>query len=110
MRHSVATPTYLFRRTLENIFSYLTSRSQVIPASVAPLLSQQTFPTLSPKGWIPQYTMVTFRPDISYETVRWKAERQTKIIAGLGWCGTAVGILGFIIAGLRLYQRSRVFN
>lgn len=78
--------------------------------SVGPLLSQQTFPTTSPAGWIPQYTMVSFRPDISYETVKRKAERQQKILAGLGWCGTAGGILGLTYAGLKLFQRSRLFN
>ena len=108
MRHSVTTLGYRFRKALDNLLYSLNWKHVTAKDVTAPLLDK-TFIN-SPSGWLPLYTMVTFRPDISYETVKWKAERQSKILAGLGWCGTAIGILGFAVAGLRLYQRSRAFN
>ncbi|EJD05820.1 FAD/NAD-binding domain-containing protein [Fomitiporia mediterranea MF3/22] len=107
MRHSVATPSYLFLRALNNLFSLVTSKSQGIPSSVVPLLSRTPFPSLSPAGWIPLYTMVTFRPDISYSTAKQKAERQQKILTNLGWLTSAMGILGVGFAALKLGQHAR---
>ncbi|KAI5122069.1 hypothetical protein M0805_006052 [Coniferiporia weirii] len=107
MRHSVATPSYLFLRALDNLFSLLTSRSQAAPSSVGPLLSRVPFPSTSPAGWIPLYTMVTFRPDISYSTAKHKAERQQKIVTRLGWLGAAIAITSVGMAALRLGERFR---
>ncbi|OCB84241.1 FAD/NAD-binding domain-containing protein [Sanghuangporus baumii] len=110
MRHSVATPSYLFLRALNNLFSALTSRSQAMPSSVFPLLSSTPFPSSSPAGWIPLYTMVTFRPDISYSTAKQKAERQQKILRDLGLITSAAGILGIGIVALKVVQRARFAN
>ncbi|KAL5529229.1 hypothetical protein ACEPAG_5213 [Sanghuangporus baumii] len=110
MRHSVTTPSYLFLRALNNLFSVLTSRSQAMPSSVFPLLSSTPFPSPSPTGWIPLYTMVTFRPDISYSTARQKAERQQKILRDLGLITSATGILGIGIMALKVVQRAKFAN
>jgi len=100
MRHSVATPAYLFRRSLDLLFSYFTPRAQVMPPEVEKGLSQITFPsaTASPRGWVPLYTMVTFRPDISYAVAKRKAERQDKIISDLAWGITTLGCLAIGVA------------
>ncbi|THH15153.1 hypothetical protein EW146_g5276 [Bondarzewia mesenterica] len=72
MRHLVTTPTYLMRKTLDNILFSLNSRQHITLASIGPLLSRVPFPSRNPSGWIPLYTMVTFRPDISYATAKKK--------------------------------------
>lgn len=57
-----------------------------------------------PKGWVPLYTMVTFRPDISYATAKHKVARQSRILATVGWIGTAiVGMAGlWALRGVRM--------
>lgn len=91
MRDSVTRPTYLFKKALDNLLyaisSLCSARQQRIMQAA---LSAVPFPTLKPSGWIPLYTMVTFRPDISYATVKRKAVRQSGILALSGWLGTVV--------------------
>ncbi|KAI0647166.1 FAD/NAD-P-binding domain-containing protein [Trametes meyenii] len=93
MRHSVTTLAYRFRKALDNIL-YSLNRKHVTAAEVTPVLSDNTFVN-APSGWLPLYTMVTFRPDISYLTVRRKFQRQTDILGLAGWlsAGVAVGTL-----------------
>lgn len=163
MRHSVATPLYLFKRALDRLFAALTSsegtpRLSALPttsvtadtpngasspgpgsdakaeedagSNPAPLLStprplpndananenanayssasatahlhalaQVPFPTRIVSGWVPLYTMVTFRPDVGYATAREQAARQQKVLTALGWTG-AVGTVGAFVWGV----------
>lgn len=90
MRHSVTTPAYLFRKTLDNILASLFS------SPTLPYANEKfgvPFATSNPSGWLPLYTMVTFRPDISYATAKRKARRQGEILSYAGWV-TAVATLG----------------
>ncbi|KAG6818190.1 hypothetical protein H0H87_000095 [Tephrocybe sp. NHM501043] len=98
MRHAVTTPIYLFKKTLDNILYSLSSRSFIALSSLGPLLSRVPYPPGEPSGWLPLYTMVTFRPDISYATARRRAMRQANIIDGLGWA--LFGLIG--VAGLSI--------
>ena len=68
---------------------------------------QEPFPAAHPAGWLPLYTMVTFRPDISYATVRRKARRQGDILGYATWAAAAVtvGTLGITCA--QLWRRFR---
>ncbi|OCH95007.1 FAD/NAD(P)-binding domain-containing protein [Obba rivulosa] len=91
MRHDVVTPAYLFRKTLDN-FLYSMGSQQVTASSIIPRLSQVAFPTSFPSGWLPLYTMVTFRPDISYSAARRKAHGQNGILQAAGWVGAMSGI------------------
>lgn len=91
MRHSVTTPTYLFRKALDNVLFSLTSQ-QITPDSFKPELIHDLFPTRWPTGWLPLYTMVTFRPDISYATVKRKARRQDQLLAYVGWSSAAMTV------------------
>ncbi|PAV23635.1 FAD NAD-P-binding domain-containing [Pyrrhoderma noxium] len=110
MRHSVATPSYLFRRGLDNAFSLLTFMIKITPSLIEPLLSQTPFPSSSPSGWIPLYTMITFRPDISYSTAKEKAERQQKIVSSFGWCVFVAGVASLGFGALKLVRHSRFMN
>jgi len=94
MRHSVTTVSYMAKKTLDNVLYSLTS-GMVNLSSLRPTLSRVPFPSENPKGWLPLYTMITFRPDISYATAKRKAERQVRIMEGLGWAGaTLLGVAG----------------
>lgn len=95
MRHSVVTLSYLFKKALDTVLYSLTSRQTSPLTALVPILSRTPFPQGEPSGWLPLYTMVTFRPDISYATAQRKAERQAKVVARLGWfTATAVGLGG----------------
>jgi kynurenine 3-monooxygenase len=94
LRHLVATPMYLFRKFLD---SWLHSLSEAKSLStLSELLSRELYDAAEPKAWdwLPLYTMVTFRPDISYDQVRRKALMQASILTWLGYFGMV--ILGFM--------------
>lgn len=98
MRHSVTTPSYLIRKTLDNLLYSLSHVSHISPFSLGPLLSRAPYPPGSPSGWLPLYTMVTFRPDISYAAAKKRAVRQACIVEGLGWAiMTLIGAAGMWI-------------
>ncbi|PPQ86873.1 hypothetical protein CVT25_012592, partial [Psilocybe cyanescens] len=95
MRHSVTQLSYLFRKTLDNLLYSLTSPQMMSLSSLIPTLSSLPYPPGKPKGWLPLYTMVTFRPDINYATVKKKAARQATILTGL----SQIGVIVFGAAG-----------
>jgi len=104
MRHLVTTPAYRLRKAVDNVLYALTSK-QVATGLLTLDGSHDAFPTKSPSGWLPLYTMVTFRPDISYGTVRRKARRQARILSYVGWLGV-VGSVGITcIALARRFRR-----
>lgn len=93
MRYSVTTPTYLFKKALDNFLYAISSwHSPSLEPAVRASMATIPFPTRRPSGWIPLYTMVTFRPDVSYATAKKKAARQSEIL-------TTVGGLGAILIG-----------
>nr|GAT47228.1 kynurenine 3-monooxygenase [Mycena chlorophos] len=101
MRHSVTTPVYIFRKALDKLLYSLTTRGAHSLSSLVPVLARMTFAT-DVAGWIPLYTMVTFRPDISYGTAKRRAERQSQVLSMLGWFGTTAAVAGIVISrGLR---------
>ncbi|CAE6503360.1 unnamed protein product [Rhizoctonia solani] len=82
MRHSVTTPIYRLRKWIDGV---LAGFAPAVPwQSLIPILAQTTFPVDAAKGWISLYTMVTFRPDISYATAQRKAREQAKLITQVG--------------------------
>jgi kynurenine 3-monooxygenase len=68
-----------------------------------------TFPLETPRGWLPLYTMVTFRPDISYSRARRKAEEQARVMNKTGKVGSvALGIGASVgILWIALFYRRR---
>lgn len=96
MRHDVTTPSYLFRKTVDNILEALTSSS---PSSLSsntgngstdpgklsytmPLAEDGTGNAFAPEpfGWLPLYSMVTFQPHLSYSAARRRAQYQTRVL------------------------------
>ena len=103
MRQSVTTPGYLFRKALDNILYSLTAQQHVADLST----SQDPFPTRVPDGWLPLYTMVTFRPDISYASVKYKVERQAQILAYASWISAALTVGTVGITCVKVWWRLR---
>jgi kynurenine 3-monooxygenase len=90
MRHSVTTPLYRLRKLFDG---FLSRWSPFVPFSIlSDQLVATTFVQGAARGWLPLYTMVTFRPDISYATVRRKAAEQNRFLTALG-LGTASGTM-----------------
>ncbi|KAF7337695.1 Kynurenine 3-monooxygenase [Mycena sanguinolenta] len=85
MRHSVATWSYMIRGFIDNAL-YAISDSPVLTDLTETISSPKV-----PSGWIPLYSMVSFRPDISYSAAKKKAERQARLVDSFG---VALGILG----------------
>jgi kynurenine 3-monooxygenase len=90
MRHDVTTWSFLLRKAVDNVLYALSVGNPASLESLASLLSRSTFPTQNPRGWLPLYTMVTFRPDIAYATAKKKAEMQAKVVS---WTSGIVGVV-----------------
>lgn len=75
------------------------------------VLSHLPYGLGEPRGWVPLYTMVTFRPDINYATAKKRAARQSGILTGIGWASVAVvaslGVWTVRAARLTLLHRSQ---
>jgi kynurenine 3-monooxygenase len=89
MRHSVTTPLYLFKKALDNVL-YAISSNEASLESTTQSLASVPFPTRKETGWLPLYTMVTFRPDISYAAARKKAAKQSAVLSIAGRLGTVL--------------------
>ncbi|KAG8833524.1 kynurenine 3-monooxygenase, mitochondrial precursor [Serendipita sp. 399] len=102
MRHAVTTPLYKLRKRMDGFLSRLTPF--IAFEAFSSRLRRETFlPT--PRGWLALYTMVTFRPDISYAEVRRKARRQDMIINTFAWAGLMLAVgTGSLLAGLRFWR------
>jgi len=106
MRHSVTTPAYLLRKAVDNVLYALTLRP-VTSVSLSSDGGHDAFPTPSPSGWLPQYTMVTFRPDISYATVRRKVRKQEQVLSYAGWVSGVMVVCSIGIACVGVVRRFR---
>ena len=93
---------------MDNILYSLTAQ-QVMPAALSPKPSpaQDAFPTRRPNGWLPLYTMVTFRPDIGYATARRESKRQAQVLQYATWASAAVTVGAIGITCVNLWRRFR---
>ncbi|KAJ6534933.1 FAD/NAD-P-binding domain-containing protein [Mycena capillaripes] len=87
LRRGFATLSYMVKKHIDNILYSLSARNT----------AKLTFSDLKeniygppPSGWIPLYTMVSFRPDISYSVASKKAASQERLIERVGM---AIGLL-----------------
>jgi kynurenine 3-monooxygenase len=98
MRHDVTTPSYLFRKAIDNVLEALTSSSPAPrhhttvngnnPSAeltyTAPACEDEESAFVSePFGWLPLYSMVTFQPRLGYAAARRKAQTQGWVLKGL---------------------------
>ncbi|KAF5365592.1 hypothetical protein D9758_003230 [Tetrapyrgos nigripes] len=99
MRHLVTTPLYIIRKAFDNVLYSLTRGCTTSLAEHCGTLSGVEYAEGEPRGWVPLYTMVTFRPDVSYDTVRRTAEWQKRIVEAVGV--TTLMCVAGVIWGLR---------
>ncbi|KAJ7157098.1 FAD/NAD-binding domain-containing protein [Mycena filopes] len=78
LRHDVATWSYMIKAFIDNILYALSDTESLVD------LSQMISGPEVPSGWIPLYSMVSFRPDISYSAAKKKAERQERLVDFIG--------------------------
>jgi len=98
MRHDVTTPLYRLTKFIDTLLASWT------PAVTLPTLTARLaripYPSGTIQGWLPLYTMVTFRPDIAYDVARRRAARQAHILRWAGW--SAIGVFsGFAAWSIR---------
>lgn len=91
MRHDVTTPVYRIMKAVDTLLASLSA--PVAFEALLPVLDVLPYPTTPARGWIPLYTMVTFRPDVRYGDARRRAEGQYKTLRLAGWT-TVIGAIG----------------
>jgi len=106
MRHSVITPAHKLKRMVDNLLFSLTCRTPVTLASLGAFPPGVTFRPGTPRGWLPLYTMVTFRPDISYAGARRKAAEQARVMTKAGIIGSVALSVGMVWMALFCRRRS----
>jgi kynurenine 3-monooxygenase len=110
MRHDVATPSYLFRRVVDNVLQAMTTSAPSLSNGwSANSLNAEALSYTEPKresltdvafgaepfGWLPLYTMVTFQPYLGYAVAQRRARRQARTLAvleGVALIGAAVAV------------------
>jgi kynurenine 3-monooxygenase len=109
MRHSVTTMAHKLKRMVDNLLFSLTCRTPVTLTSLGAFPSGVTFRPGIPREWLPLYTMVTFRPDISYATAKRKAAEQARVMSNAGKAGSvALGIGASVgVLWIALFYRRR---
>ena len=76
---------------MDNLLFSLTCRTPVTLTDLGAFPLGVTFPAGRPRGWLPLYTMVTFRPDISYANAKRKAGEQARVMSIVGSVALGVG-------------------
>ena len=108
MRHDVTTLSFRLRKKIDNLLYEFGGRQPETVPSLRPRFRNQLYPsTLAKEGWMPLYTMVTFRPDIGYAAAKSKAERQTRILNTLGFCSGLFGVVSLALGCTLAYHRFR---
>ncbi|KAF8478628.1 FAD/NAD-P-binding domain-containing protein [Russula ochroleuca] len=102
MRHSVTTLAHKLKRMVDNLLFSLTCRTPVTLGSLGAFPSGVTFAEGRPRGWLPLYTMVTFRPDISYSNAKRKAAEQARVMNKAGIVGSVAVCVGASVWMVRI--------
>jgi len=93
MRHSVTTVSYLMQKWIDELLSRFTPHAPTTEM-MSSVLNGGLFPASWAMGWLPLYTMVTFRSDMAYSTVLKQHRVQRSLFRGLQYAvfGIAVGL------------------
>jgi kynurenine 3-monooxygenase len=102
MRHSVTTPAHKLKRMVDNLLFSLTCRTPVTLRDLGAFPTGVTFPPGRARGWLPLYTMVTFRPDISYANAKRKAAEQARVMRKVGIVGSVAFGVGASVLLVRM--------
>ena len=105
MRHDVTTLSFRLRKKIDNLLYKLGGKRPETLASLGPRFHKAVYPSGQPRGWMPLYTMVTFRPDIGYAAAKSKAERQAATLDALELGAVVFGAMA-LAAGVA-YHRFR---
>ena len=110
MRHDVTTLAFRLRKGIDNLLYKLGGRQPETLGSLGPRFHKDVYPSAQAGGWMPLYTMVTFRPDVGYAAAKSKAERQTRILNAIGIGTGFFGVIS-VAGGIALaYHRFRRFT
>jgi len=107
MRHDVTTLSFRLRKKIDNLLYRLGGKQPETLASLGPRFHKAVYPSAQPRGWMPLYTMVTFRPDIGYAAAKSKAERQASILSALGFGAGFMGVASLVAGCAVAYHRFR---
>ncbi|KAJ7257174.1 FAD/NAD-P-binding domain-containing protein [Mycena haematopus] len=93
LRRGFATFSYVIKKYIDNVL-YARSAKGAAKLTLSDLKENIYGPP--PSGWMPLYTMVSFRPDISYATARKKAASQERL---MDRAGMTIGLLvvGYVL-------------
>ena len=89
---------------VDNLLFSLTCRTPVTLADLGAFPPGVTFPIGRARGWLPLYTMVTFRPDISYGNAKRKAAEQREMMSKVVG-SVALGVGAGVLLGMGLFCR-----
>jgi len=104
MRHDVTTLSFRLRKKIDNLLYELGGKRPETIASLGNRFHKGVYPSAQLKGWMPLYTMVTFRPDIGYAAAKSKAERQTRTLNALGLICAGLVVGGCALAYHRFHR------
>ncbi|KAJ7359818.1 FAD/NAD-binding domain-containing protein [Mycena albidolilacea] len=90
LRRGFATLSYMIKKHIDNVL-YALSAQKNANLTFSDLKENIYGPL--PSGWIPLYTMVSFRPDVGYCAARKKAASQERLIERVGMA------LGLLVVG-----------
>jgi kynurenine 3-monooxygenase len=106
MRHDVTTLSFRLRKKIDNLLYKWGGKEPETLTSLGPRFHKDVYPSAQPRGWMPLYTMVTFRPDVGYAAAKTKAERQTRILNAIGIGAGFFGVVSVVaLAYHRLHGR-----
>ncbi|KAJ7508586.1 FAD/NAD-binding domain-containing protein [Mycena galericulata] len=103
LRHDVATWSYMIKGFVDKILYAVSKKAALMDNSTL----KHNIYGREPSGWIPLYTMVSFRPDISYSAAKKRAESQERVLEGVG---IGFGLLLIASLGLFVSKLEQIIN
>ena len=103
----MTTLSFRLRKKIDNLLYKLGGKRPETVASLGPGFHKAVYPSTQVKGWMPLYTMVTFRPDIGYAVAKSKADRQARILNAVGFGAAFFGVVSVVGGCTLVYHRFR---
>lgn len=103
----MTTLSYRLRKKIDNLLYKMSGKRPETVASLGPRFHKAVYPSPQVNGWMPLYTMVTFRPEIGYAAAKSKAERQVRILNAVGYGTVFLGVVSAVAGCTLVYHRFR---